>query len=81
MQPDDILRALRTQPFRPFRLVLGDGKTYEIRHPELVIVDDLTLVVGVPRLSIMQPVQGYHLVALTHVNRLEPMPVTSPAAN
>jgi hypothetical protein len=30
--------ALRLQPFKPFTMTLVDGRTYEIRHPELVIV-------------------------------------------
>jgi hypothetical protein len=30
--------ALRLQPFKPFTMTLVDGRSYEIRHPELVIV-------------------------------------------
>ena len=30
--------ALRLQPFKPFTLTLVDGRSYEIRHPEFVIV-------------------------------------------
>lgn len=38
MLPSDILSYTRAVPFRPFRLVLNSGKTYEVRHPEMVRV-------------------------------------------
>ena len=44
MLPDDILELVHNQPFRPFRIVMNSGKTYEVRHPEWVKVglDSLT---------------------------------------
>ena len=38
MRPDTLMSYLKTQPFRPFRMVLNSGKTYDVRHPELVKV-------------------------------------------
>jgi hypothetical protein len=30
--------ALRRQPFKPFTITLVEGRSYEIRHPELVAI-------------------------------------------
>jgi hypothetical protein len=47
MPPEDLQRRLRTRPFEPFRLFLSDGATYEIRHPELVMLGRRSLVLGI----------------------------------
>lgn len=37
MTRDDVLRELRNQPFRPFRIVLSSGESFDIRHPDMAI--------------------------------------------
>jgi hypothetical protein len=34
--PATLQTYLRAEPFRPFRVIMNSGKTYDIRHPELV---------------------------------------------
>ena len=36
--PRDILAFVREQPFRPFRIRMTSGRTFEIRHPEMLRV-------------------------------------------
>lgn len=43
--PKDILSYLHTQPFRPFLIRMAGGRTYEIRHPEMVCVGKNSLIV------------------------------------
>lgn len=38
MRPDDIRDFLQKKPFQPFKVTLTDGRTYEVRHPELAMV-------------------------------------------
>src|SRR5208283_3130214 len=38
VRPDDLLTWVREVPFRPFRMCLNSGQTYEIRHPEMLKV-------------------------------------------
>ncbi len=38
MRPETLQAYLRAAPFRPFRLVLNSGRSYEVRHPEMVRV-------------------------------------------
>lgn len=46
MNLDQLLQFLRNRPFVPFRLHLMDGQTFEIRHPELVVVQDDRVILG-----------------------------------
>ncbi|MGH7173664.1 MAG: hypothetical protein ACRELG_25555 [Gemmataceae bacterium] len=36
--PQDILNYLRAEPFRPIRVDMESGKSFDIRHPEMVRV-------------------------------------------
>ena len=46
MPPEDIDKRLRQRPFVPFRMYLSDGATYEINHPELVLLGRRSLILG-----------------------------------
>jgi hypothetical protein len=35
MDRADLQRLLRQRPFQPFRLVLRDGRVYEVRNPRM----------------------------------------------
>jgi len=78
MRRNDLVEALRTSPFRPFRLYLSDGGTFEIRHPEILMVGLHPAVIGIvehrgngdageryPR------VERFTTVDLMHVTRIE----------
>jgi hypothetical protein len=47
MRRDALIDALRTSPFRPFRLHISDGTTYDIRHPEMLMVTRHSAIVGI----------------------------------
>jgi hypothetical protein len=38
MHPEDLNQLLTARPFVPFRLHLDDGRTFEVRHPDLLWV-------------------------------------------
>jgi hypothetical protein len=48
MGSEDIQELVRRQPFRPFRITLTDGRTYDVRHPELAMVGRSTVAIGLP---------------------------------
>jgi hypothetical protein len=48
MLPADILNLARLQPFVPFRLYLADGRTLEVRHPDMILVGVGSVTVGTP---------------------------------
>lgn len=36
MTPPKLLSYIKAEPFRPFRIHMASGRTFEIRHPEMV---------------------------------------------
>lgn len=87
MRPDDLHQLLRRQPFQPFRLHLSNGRTYDVRHPELVLVGRSSLIIGTPAPEWPFPVVAdYDVVALLHINDVKflpagPAPATDGAAS
>ena len=74
MRPEDIRQFLRQEPFRPFRLTLTDGRTYDIRHPELVAIGRSSLFIGFPRQDDPEPVyDDYLIVSLLHIMQAQPV--------
>lgn len=47
MSTDDVLAARRKEPFEPFRIVLTDGRTFDVRMPDRCMVLPHTVIVGV----------------------------------
>ena len=82
MPPQDLLTALRRRPFVPFRLHVSDGTVYEVRHPELLMVDLGSAVVGLGAAGQPFPqVERYEIVDLTHIVRLEPLSAEAKAGD
>jgi hypothetical protein len=70
---------LREQPFRPFRIYLSNGRSNDIRHPELVMVARTVAVIGKPSPDLPVPaIADYAVVTLLHINDVEPLPASSP---
>jgi hypothetical protein len=38
MRREALMEYVAAKPFRPFRICLNSGRTYEIRHPEMIRV-------------------------------------------
>jgi hypothetical protein len=48
IRPEDLLQRLRQRPFQPFRVVLTDGRAFEIHYPDLNIVGQTWFDIGIP---------------------------------
>jgi hypothetical protein len=75
MRPDDLLEPLRRRPFAPFRIHLTAGETYDVRHPDQIIVlrSRAALSAGAEN-GIPKHVDH---VALVHIVRIEELPTES----
>ncbi len=81
MDREDVAEYLRARPFRPFRLRLSNGTTYEIRHPEMVIPTLSSVHVGIPAAQAPPPsVDAVVVVSLLHIVQLEHLASTSTAS-
>ncbi len=74
MRPDDVRHLLWHHPFEPFRIIMLDGTTYDIRDPDLVLLERSVLKIGFPASKVQLPLTHREVVvALLHITRLEPI--------
>ena len=70
-------RQLLTQrPFKPFRLVMSSGQTYEVRHPEMAMLTRTEILVGVGETDDGVPAE-FRICSLLHVTSVEPLSATA----
>jgi hypothetical protein len=81
MPPLDLLTALHKRPFEPFRLLVSDGSSYEIRHPDLVMVGLGSAVLGIPAKGQPGLYERYETIALNHVVKMMPLETAATAGN
>ena len=75
MSPNDLLALLKpkTGTFRGLRLYVSDGAQFEVKHPDLAMVSNSTVVLGIPGPRGEQPVERFVHVSLMHITRVEPI--------
>ena len=82
MSANDILTDVRKQPFEPFRMVMLDGTSYDIYHPDQCMVLVTAVIVGVQKPSDTQGFERHVKLDCWHVGRIEPLPLAAaPGAN
>ncbi len=77
MAPEELHETLKQQPFEPFRIVLTDGESYDIRHPDLVLVGKRTAIVGLMGRANTPFFDRTVKVDLLHISRIEPLGASS----
>ena len=63
---------LKERPFKPFRIVMSSGQTYEVRHPEMAFVTKTDLLVGIDIEDDGVPAE-FKVCSLLHVTAIEPL--------
>jgi hypothetical protein len=63
---------LSQRPFRPFRLMMSSGQSYEVRHPEMAMLTRSDLLVGVGESEEGVPSE-FRICSLLHVATVEPI--------
>jgi len=71
--PEDILTKLRRRPFKPLRVVATTG-TYEIYHPDLVLVGRRYVEIGTAAAENPETFDTISSVALIHIAELQDLP-------
>jgi hypothetical protein len=81
MTQEELHKAAHRQPFEPFRIILTTGATYDIHHPDLIMVGKRSAVIGITH----QPentVYDYALtVGLFHIVAMQQLPASSPPSS
>jgi hypothetical protein len=62
---------LARRPFKPFRLVMSSGQSYEVRHPEMAMLTRSDMLVGT---NVEDGVPAeFRICSLLHVATVEPI--------
>ena len=74
MNPQAINEFLRSRPFVPFRVYTSDGKSFDIKHPEMAMLTRMALVAARPvKDSRTEIPPRADMVSPLHIVRLEPL--------
>ena len=79
MTVDSFRRLLAQRPFKPFRLVMTSGKSYDVRHPEMAWMTKSDILVGIDVADDGMPAD-FDICPLFHVATVETMAGDTPAA-
>jgi hypothetical protein len=79
--PDDVRTRLREQPFTPVQLVTTTGQTYDIYHPDMVLVASHFLIVGTPNKVNPAYADQVTRLALVHLAELRDLPPANASTN
>jgi hypothetical protein len=66
---------LAARPFKPFRLVMSSGQTYEVRHPKMAWLTRTSILVGIDDADDGVPAE-FKICSLLHVTAVEPFAST-----
>lgn len=80
MTATEIRARVRAQPFVPFRIVTSSGRTYDVAHPDLILVGVRELMIGRPARRDPILFEGVDRVAVLHVSALEDLPTDGPSS-
>ncbi len=72
MRADEIRAHLRKHPFRPIRVYISDGSSYDVRHPELMFVTRRDVVIALDPGNDAVPERSVYCDPV-HITRIEPL--------
>jgi hypothetical protein len=78
---DDILARLRHSPFIPVRIIISSGQTFDIYHPDLVLVGRRDMIIGMASRENPAQYEQTTRVPLMHVTAMEDLPTSKAASN
>lgn len=76
---DHIRARVRKQPFVPLRLVLSTNQTYDVRHPDAMLVMRRYVNVALPASDNPDDPEMETRIPLVHITELRDLPVTADA--
>jgi len=78
MRPLDVMGHVFAEPFRPFRIRTVSGRTFEVRHPEVVELSVRTLRIFTPLADIPDAEGPWCKVVLSLIESIEPVDAPVP---
>lgn len=82
MRPEEIREFVRRQPFKPSRMTLTDGRTYDVAHPDMAMFGYGSVAVGLPHPGDDDPIYDRLVtMSLLHIMQIEPIASALPPSN
>ena len=82
MTPREVMGHVFAEPFRPFRIRMASGQTYEVRHPEMASVGRTYMTIFTPLSEELHGKDLWHKLSLLLLESIEPLEVTTgPGSN
>jgi hypothetical protein len=75
LEPRIVLDFVTAEPFRPFRLFMPSGRTFEVRHPEMVRVGRSLVTVHMKPEGESSTSERWQEVSLMLLESIEPLKV------
>lgn len=73
----DIETKLDERPFIPFRIITSSGQSYDITHPELVLLNPRYLVVGKASNDNPRHIDTISQVSVLHITDMQNLPTNA----
>jgi hypothetical protein len=71
----DIQERVKQRPFVPFRVIMSSGDSYDIRHPDLVLLGKRHIFAGTASEDNPTMFDRSSLLSVLHVAALEALPI------
>jgi hypothetical protein len=81
MSPKDLKARIQQRPFIPFRLVLTEGTSYDVCHPEFFMLGKRSAIIGLTKEPQADFYDATVMVDLLHIVRIEPLDTTAAAGS
>lgn len=78
MTAEDLIELLEERSFVPLRLRLDDGRSYEVRHPEMAIVTPTLVAIGISKENGSRMADRVTHCSIAHIVEAEPMEEPTP---
>ena len=72
--PHEIRDRVRQQPFVPLRIVTSSGESFEVYHPDLIMIGTREIQVGRPSSKRAEFYEQLSRIAIMHITALEDLP-------
>ena len=76
MKAEDLIELLEERPFQTLRVRLADGRSYEIRHPEMAIVTPNIVAIGLSQGNGSRLAERITHCSIAHIVEVEPIEAT-----
>lgn len=63
MSPEDLRLLVKRRPFKPFRITMSTRESFDVRHPEMLIVGRSIAALGLGSASEVEPI-AEHIIWL-----------------